>query len=259
MSNIHPTAIVSPKAELADDVTVGPYTIVEEDVVIGKGSQIASSALIASGATLGENVTIAHGAVIATQPQDLKFGGEKTRAVIGDKTVVREYATINRGTDASGQTVIGKDCLLMAYSHVAHDCIIGDNVILANSVNLAGHIEIDDHAILGGVLPVHQFVKIGAHVMIGGGFRVQQDICPYALVGGYPLKVIGLNALGLKRRGFNPEVVKQLGKVFKLLFFSSLNTTQAVEKIKSEIEIIPEVQVILDFLERSNRGIVKAK
>ncbi len=257
MSNIHPTAIVSPKAELADDVTVGPHTIIEDDVTIGKGSQIASSVLLAGGARLGEHVKISHGAVIATQPQDLKFGGEITQVEIGDNTVIREYATINRGTKAHGTTTVGKDCLLMAYSHVAHDCIIGDNVILANAVNLAGHIEIDDYAIIGGVVPVHQFVKIGAHSMIGGGFRVPQDVAPYSLCGGYPLRVMGLNSIGLRRRGFSKETVATIEKTFKILFFSKLNTSQAVERIHAEIEIIPEVQLILDFLNRSNRGITK--
>jgi len=257
MNDIHPTAIVSAKAELADDVSVGPFTIIEDGVVVGKGTRIASSALIAKGAHLGENITVAHGAVISSIPQDLKFGGEESTVVVGDGTTIREYATINRGTVDRGETTIGRNCLLMAYSHVAHDCLIGDDVILANSVNLAGHIQIDDHAILGGMLPVHQFVKIGTHCMIGGGFRVQQDICPYALVGGYPLKVIGLNAIGMKRRGFSPEVLRSLQKVFKLLFFSSLNTTQAVEKITSEIDAGLEVQVVLDFIKRSKRGIVK--
>jgi UDP-N-acetylglucosamine acyltransferase len=257
MSDIHSTAVVSPQAELADDVTVGPFTVVEAGVVIGRGSRIASSALIATGAHLGEKVTVAHGAVISSAPQDLKFGGEVTTVVIGDGTTIREYATINRGTVDRGETRIGKKCLLMAYSHVAHDCLIGDEVILANSVNLAGHIEIDDHAIIGGVVPVHQFVKIGAHCMVGGGFRVQQDVCPYSLVGGYPLKVIGLNSIGLKRRGFSPESVKSLHSLFKLLFFSQLNTTQALQRIQAEIETGPEVQVVLDFLKRSTRGIVK--
>jgi UDP-N-acetylglucosamine acyltransferase len=236
---------------------VGPYTIIEEDVTIGKGSEIVSSSRIAAGAVIGENVRVFHGAVIGTVPQDLKFGGEKTRVVIGDGTTVREYATINRGTAAHGESSIGKNCFLMAYSHVAHDCIIGDNVIMANSVNLAGHIEVGDYAILGGVLPVHQFVKIGAHAMIGGGYRVQQDVCPYALVAGYPLKVVGINAIGLKRRGFKLETVRTLEQVFKILFFSKLNTSQAVERIHNEMEIIPEVQEILSFLDRSNRGIVK--
>lgn len=257
MTDIHPTAIVSKSAVLADDVTIGPYTIVEDEVQIGAGTTIGSSVQLATGAVIGKGVRVFHGAVIATVPQDLKFGGEKTRALIGDNTVVREYATINRGTKAHGDTTVGRDCLLMAYSHVAHDCILGDNVILANSVNLAGHIEIDDHVIVGGVVPIHQFVKIGTHAMIGGGFRVPQDICPYALVGGYPIKVAGLNAIGLKRRGFSKEAVKTLEKAFKLLFFSGLNTTQAVERITAEIDRTPEIQTILDFIERSNRGLVK--
>jgi len=257
MSKIHQTAIVSPKAELANDVEIGPFTVIEENVKIDSGTKIASSALIASGAVLGQNVKIHHGAVIGTIPQDLKFKGEATTAEIGDNTVIREYATINRGTDYHYRTSIGKNCLLMAYSHVAHDCLIGDNVILANSVNFAGHIEVGDFAILGGVLPVHQFVKIGRHSMIGGGFRVQQDVCPYALLGGYPLKVIGINSIGLRRRGFKPEVIRTLEKTFKILFFNKLNTSQAVEKIKNDIEIIPEVQEILNFIAHSERGIIK--
>lgn len=257
MSAIHPTAIVSPKAKLADDVEVGPYTIIEENVKIGSGTKVASSVLLASGATLGINVEVHHGAVIGTIPQDLKFGDEVTQVVIGDGTVVREYATVNRGTKAYGTTTIGKECMLMAYSHVAHDCILGDGVIMVNAVNLAGHVEVGDYAIIGGVVPVHQFVKIGAHAMIGGGFRVQQDICPYALVGGYPLKVTGINSVGLHRRGFSGEVIKVLESTFKLLFFSGLNTTQAIERIKNEIELIPEVQEVLDFIGKSTRGIVK--
>jgi len=257
MSSIHPSAIVSPKAELADDVTIGPYAIIEENVKIGSGVKVASSALVACGTTLGENVQVHHGAVIGTIPQDLKFSGEVTQVVIGDGTVVREYATINRGTKAYGTTTVGKECVLMAYSHVAHDCILGNHIIMANSVNLAGHVEVGDYAIIGGVVPVHQFVKIGPHAMIGGGFRVQQDICPYALVAGYPLKVTGINAVGLRRRGFKRDVIRTLEKVFKLLFLSGFNTAQAVERIHSEIELIPEVQQILDFIAKSSRGIVK--
>jgi UDP-N-acetylglucosamine acyltransferase len=257
MSFIHATAIVSSKAQLADDVVVGPYSIIEDDVTIDSGTKIASSVLIASGARIGKNVAISHGAVLSTGPQDLKFGGEPTEVFIGDGTVIREYVTVNRGSHATKKTIVGKDCMLMTYSHVAHDCVLGNNIIMANSVNLAGHIEVDDFAILGGVLPIHQFVKIGAHVMIGGGFRVQQDCCPYALVAGYPLKVVGLNVVGLRRRGFSRETLKSLEMAFKFLFFSDLNTTQAVDRIRSEMELIPEVQVILDFIARSNRGIVK--
>ena len=257
MTDIHSSAVVSSKAELGSDVTVGPYSIIEADVQIGDGCKLESSVVIASGARLGKNVKVSHGAVISTEPQDLKFGGEKSWVKIGDNSTIREFVTINRGTSAHGTTTLGKHCLVMSYAHVAHDCIIGDDVILANSVNLAGHVEIGESAILGGVLPVHQFVKIGAHSMIGGGYRVQQDICPFSLVGGYPLKVVGINSIGLKRRGFEREVVKNIERTFKILFFSKLNTTQAAEKIKSELNSTPEIEEILGFINLSNRGIVK--
>jgi UDP-N-acetylglucosamine acyltransferase len=257
MTDIHSTAIVSPKAELGKDVIVGPYSIIEDDVQIGDGCKIESSVVIAPGTRLGKNIKVAHSAVICTDPQDLKFGGEESWVKIGDNSTIREFATINRGTSAHGTTTLGKNCLVMAYAHVAHDCIVGDNVILANSVNLAGHVEIGDCAILGGVLPVHQFVKIGAHSMIGGGFRVQQDICPFSLVGGYPLKVVGINLIGLRRRKFKQETIKHVEKAFKILFFSDLNTTQAAEKIKSELESTPEIDEILNFINLSSRGIVK--
>jgi UDP-N-acetylglucosamine acyltransferase len=257
MRQIHPSATVDSKAEIGNDVVVGPYTVVERDVVIGDGCVIASSVVLASGARLGKRVKVSPGAVIATQPQDLKFGGEKTLAVIGDDTVVREYATINRGTIAHGESSIGANCLIMAYAHIAHDCIIGNNVIMANSVNLAGHVEVGDYAILGGVLPVHQFVKIGAHAMIGGGFRVQSDVCPFSLIAGYPLKVVGINSIGLKRRGFSNEAIQTLEHTFKILFFSGLNTTQAVERINAEIAKTADVQLILEFIGKASRGIVK--
>jgi UDP-N-acetylglucosamine acyltransferase len=257
MRDIHSTAIVSPRAELGENVTVGPYAVIEDNVQVGEGSTVGSSVQLASGAVIGRNVKIFHSAVIGTIPQDLKFGGEETKVVIGDNTTVREFATVNRGTAAHGETTVGQGCMLMAYSHVAHDCILGDNVILANAVNLAGHCEIGDCAILGGVLPVHQFVKIGAHAMIGGGFRVQQDVCPYSLAAGYPLRIVGLNAIGLRRRGFKREVIHTLEAAFKLLFFSELNTSQAVERIRNEIELTTEVKVILDFIEKSDRGMIK--
>lgn len=257
MSEIHKTAIISPKAEIGENVKVGPFTVIEDGVIVGDNCDIKSSILLAEGTVLGKNVNVFHGAAIGSPPQDLKFGGEKTQAIVGDGTTIREYVTFNRGTTYHNRSECGKNCLLMAYSHVAHDCLIGDNVIMANSVNLAGHVEVHDNAILGGLVPVHQFVKIGAHCMIGGGFRVQQDIIPYALVGGYPLKVVGMNSIGLKRRGFSKDAVRSIDAVFKILFFSKLNTTQAVERITNETEIIPEVQVILDFIKNSKRGIVK--
>ncbi len=255
--NIHPTAIIHKNAHLSSDVKVDPYTIINDEVEIGQGTEIGSHVLIDSGTIIGKNCKIHHGAVLGTLPQDLKFGGEKTLLTIGDNTTIREYATLNRGTKYRWKTIVGKDCFIMIYAHVAHDCLLGDHVILANSVNLAGHIEIGDYAIIGGVVPVHQFVKIGVHSIVGGGFRVQKDVCPYASVGGYPLKTMGLNIIGLKRRGFPEKTIEILKQTFKLLFRSKLNTSQAVEKIKSEMEMIPEVQIILDFISKSERGIIK--
>ncbi|KAA3637271.1 MAG: acyl-ACP--UDP-N-acetylglucosamine O-acyltransferase [Calditrichaeota bacterium] len=257
MSDIHKTAIISPKAELGENVKIGPYTVVEDGVEIGDNCMIQSSVLLGEGAVLGKDVKVFHGASIGTVPQDLKFGGEKTKAIVGDGTTIREFVTFNRGTTYHNRSECGKNCLLMAYSHVAHDCLIGDNVIMANSVNLAGHVEVHDYAILGGLVPVHQFTKIGAHAMVGGGFRVQQDIIPYALAGGYPLKIAGINSVGLKRRGFSADAIKAIQATYKILFHSQLNTTQAVEKIQSDGNIVPEVKLILDFIASTERGIVK--
>jgi UDP-N-acetylglucosamine acyltransferase len=254
---IHPTAIVTAGASLGDGIEIGAHAIIEDNVSIDDGCRIGSNVLIAGGARLGKNVKVHHGAVLATIPQDLKFGGEPSLLRVGDNTTIREYVTMNRGTVQRGETTVGRDCLLMAYSHVAHDCVLGDHVILANSVNLAGHIEIGDYAILGGLVPVHQFVKIGRHVMIGGGFRIPMDVCPFAMCGGYPVKVMGLNIVGLRRRGFAKETLDGLERVFRILFRSKLNTTQAVEKIKTEVELIPEVQEVLDFIAASERGICK--
>jgi UDP-N-acetylglucosamine acyltransferase len=254
---IHPTAIIDPKAELGAGVTVGPCSIIESNVVIGDGTQIASNALIAWGARIGKNVKIHHGAVVATIPQDLKFGGEETIAEVGDNTVIREYVTVNRGTKDRLKTTVGAGSLLMAYAHVAHDCELGDKVILANSVALGGHVHIGEQAIIGGIVPVHQFVRIGKHAIIGGGFRVVQDVCPFALAGGYPLQIAGLNHIGLKRRNFPPETLRILKDLFKLLFFSNLNTSQALRRIEDEIEMIPEVRDVIEFVKSSKRGIVK--
>ncbi len=254
---IHPTAIVDPKAELGNNVVVGPYSIIESNVRIGDGCQIASNTLVASGARLGRNIKIHHGAVIGTIPQDLKFGGEETTAEIGDNTVIREYVTVNRGTNDRLKTVVGSDCLLMAYAHVAHDCILGDRVIMANAVNLGGHVTIDDWAIVGGLVPVHQFTRIGKHALIGGGFRVVQDVCPYALMAGHPMKVVSVNHIGLARRGFSEGTIKTLKAAFKILFRSKLNTTHALSRIEEEIEMIPEVVEIIEFFKTSERGVIK--
>ncbi|HVP36704.1 MAG TPA: acyl-ACP--UDP-N-acetylglucosamine O-acyltransferase [Terriglobales bacterium] len=255
--NIHPTAIIDPKAELGKDVWVGPHTIINEGVRIGDNVQIGANVLIDTGAVIGRNCKIHHGAVLATPPQDLKYGGEKTFLEIGENTVIREYASINRGTRQRGKVTVGSNCFIMIYAHIAHDCIIGNNVILANSVNIAGHVEVEDYAIIGGVVPVHQFTRIGAHSIIGGGFRVPQDVPPYILAGGYPLRYMGLNIIGLKRRNFPVETILTLKKACRILFQSQYNTTQAVQKIKSEIEPLPEIKHLLEFIEKSERGIIK--
>ena len=252
----HPTAVISSKAELGD-ITVGPFTVIEDDVVIGDGTIIDSSVSIKSGARIGKDVKIYHGAAVAGPPQDLKFEGEKTELIVGDETVVREFVTLNRGTSALGKTEIGKNCLFMAYSHAAHDCIVGDNVIIANTVQMGGHVEIGDYAIIGGATVVHQFSLIGEHCMVGGGFRVTQDVLPYSMVAGYPLRCMGLNATGLKRRGFSDETIATLRKMFRYLMSKKMNTSQSIEKIENEIEKLPEVLKVLELIKKSDRGVIK--
>ena len=252
---IHPTALIDHEAKLGEGVEIGPYSIIQAGVEIGANCQIASNVLLASGAKLGNGVKVFHSAVIGTVPQDLKFGGEKTAAEVGDNTVVREFCTINRGTSATGYSSVGKDCLLMAYAHIAHDCHIGDNVIIANAVNMGGHVIIEDYVIIGGMVAIHQFVNIGRHSMIGGLFRVPKDVPPYILAGGHPLRFEGLNSLGLRRRGFTQEQRKAIKDAYRLLYQSDLNVSQALAKIK-EGKITPEVQNIIDFYENSQRGVI---
>ena len=256
MTKIHPSAIVSPGAELADEVVVGAHTVIEDDVRIAPGCEIGTSTIIHSGVRLAEGVRVFHGAALGGEPQDLKFGGEKTELFIGENTVIREFVTLSRGTKATGKTRIGKNCLLMAYSHVAHDCVIGDNVILVNSVNIAGHVEVEDFAIIGGIVPVHQFVRIGRHSMIGGGLRVPKDVPPYIMAGGQPLRYYGLNSVGLRRRGFSADSRSALKKAYYFLFQSELNTRQAVEKIRAEFGEVAEVQHLLEFIAKSKRGLL---
>ncbi|MBL7191632.1 acyl-ACP--UDP-N-acetylglucosamine O-acyltransferase [bacterium] len=253
--NIHPTAIIDPEAKIAEGVEIGPYSIIQADVEIGAECHISSNVLLASGTKLASGVKIFHGAVIGTAPQDLKYAGEKTAAEIGENTVIREFCTINRGTSATFKTVVGANCLLMAYTHVAHDCRIGDYVILANAVNMGGHVEIEEYAIIGGMVAIHQFINIGRHSMIGGLFRVPKDVPPYILAGGHPLRYEGLNVIGLKRRGFEPDQRKAIKEAYRLLYQSDLNTSQAIAKIK-EGEITPEVKHIIDFFEASERGVI---
>ncbi|RKY87613.1 acyl-[acyl-carrier-protein]--UDP-N-acetylglucosamine O-acyltransferase [candidate division KSB1 bacterium] len=257
MRNIDPTAIVKKEAEIGDNVSIGPFSIIEKNVIIGENTKIGSGVVISSGTSIGKGCNIFHGAVLGTIPQDLKFTGEETILRIGDNTTIREYATINRGTKYSGKTVVGKNCLVMAYVHIAHDCVIKDNVILANAVNMAGHVEIDDFAIVGGIVPIHQFVKIGKHSFIGGGYRVPKDVPPYILAAEEPLTYCGLNIVGLKRRGFSREAIEIIKKVYKFIYRSSLNVSQALEIIEKEIEKTKEVNEIVRFIKSSKRGIIK--
>jgi UDP-N-acetylglucosamine acyltransferase len=261
---IHETAIVDPGAEIAEGCSIGPFSIIERGVKVCRGTVIGSHILIQDGTTIGEECHIHHGAVIGSIPQDLKFRGEKTWLVIGNRTVIREYATINRGTKANWKTSIGDDCLIMAYVHVAHDCEIGHHVILANNVSLAGHVVIEDYATLGGLVPVHQFTRIGQHSFVGGGSRVTQDVPPFIKVAGEPLRPVGLNIgrgpfgpVGLEKHGFPTETIELLKKAYRLLFRSNLNTSQAIERIRAELEETPEICALLTFIERSERGIVK--
>ncbi|MCY3771053.1 MAG: acyl-ACP--UDP-N-acetylglucosamine O-acyltransferase [Gemmatimonadetes bacterium] len=248
---IHPTAIVHPDAELGAGCSIGPYTIVEPNVTIGAGTQIASSALIGAHTRIGAECRIYHGAVVGSIPQDQKFIGEQSTLEIGDRTSIREFTTLNRGTSALGKTVIGSDTLVMAYVHVAHDCVIGNRVILANGTQLGGHVEIEDFAITGGLVAVHQFVRIGRNAFISGGGMVTKDICPYVKYGHDPLKPVSLNTIGLKRCGFSEEAIRTLKRAYRLLHRSSLNISQAVIAVTAEVEQTDEVKYLLAFIEES--------
>lgn len=256
MSKIHPSAIVDKKSDIGKNVEIGPFSIIEKNVKIGDNTKIGPNALIRSYTSIGTGCSIFNGAVIGEIPMDLKFDGEKSKLVIGDRTIIREFSTIHRGTKDRGITKIGSDCLIMSYGHVAHDVVIGDNVIVSISVNIAGHVEVDDHAIIGGCTPVHQFCKIGKHAFIGGGRLILQDIPPYILATGEPLKYSGINSVGLRRRKFNLESRKTIKRVYSLIYQSELNLSQAVKKIKSDFELTDEVKTILDFINRSDRGLI---
>jgi len=257
MPKIHPTSIVNPKAEISDDTEIGPFCLIEEDVRIGKGTKILDHVTIYNGARLGENNTIFPGAVISAVPQDLKFGGEYTEAFIGNNNTIRECVTISRATAGTYKTIVGSNCLLMAYSHVAHDCRVGDNCILANSVALAGHVHIEDYAILGGLVGVHQFVNIGKHCMIGAHSMVVKDVPPFSLFSGNPLEYNGLNVKGLRRRNFSNESIELLKKAYNFIFDSSLNVTQAVELICKELPGTDEINYLVNFINSSSRGITR--
>lgn len=254
---ISPLASIHPDARIGAEVEIGPFTTISADVEIGEGSWIGPNVTIMDGARIGSNCRIFPGAVISAIPQDLKFQGERTTVEIGDRSTIRECVTINRGTKAYGKTVVGKDCLIMAYVHIAHDCILGNHVILVNSVALAGHVEIGDYGIISGLSAVHQFVKIGAHVMIGGGAMVRKDVPPFITAAGEPLAYAGVNSVGLKRRNFAQEDIHEIQTLYRTMYQSGMNISQAVNQIKETHPNRPLADSILSFIEKSDRGLIR--
>ena len=256
-TSIQSTAQISPEASLAPDVEVGHYAVIGPQARIGGGTKIGAHCLITGDTTIGKNCRIFSGAVIGTIPQDLKYKGEKTKVIIGDNNIIREYATINLGTSASGQTVIGNNNLIMAYAHIAHDCVVGNHVVLANVGTLAGHIVIEDRAILGGLAAVHQFVRIGYLSIVGGCSKVIQDIPPYAMCDGHPARVRSLNKVGLKRLGASKEAMASLKHAFTVLFNSGLSIPHALKKVAQDLPPSSEVTHLTDFIKNSKRGICR--
>ncbi len=256
-TTVHPTAIVHEDAELGEGVSVGPWALVGPRVQVGDGTDIGPRVLVEQDTVIGQDCRIHNAAVLGTDPQDMKYDGERTTLEIGDRTVIREFATLNRGTTDAWRTVVGSDCLLMAYTHVAHDCKLGDHVILSNAVNMAGHIHIGDWAIVGGVTAIHQFVRIGDHAFVGGGSRIPQDVPPFFRVAGNPSKLYGLNSVGLERRGFSEETRKALKKAYRLLFHGKEPLTQALATVEREVADLPEVRHLVAFIRASERGVTQ--
>lgn len=253
--NIHPSAVISKKAKLADDVIIGPGAVVTDDVTIGKGCVIGAHCVIDGNTTIGQRCRIFTGAIIGSIPQDLKYKGEKTLLQIGDDNIIREYCTLNVGTIESGKTVLGNGNLLMAYSHIAHDCIVGNGCIIANNGTLAGHVTVEDKAVVGGLVAIHQFVTVGKLSIIGGCSKVVQDVVPFATCDGHPAKIFGLNLIGLRRAGVSSADMKILGHAFKILFNSGLSIKHATEEIQSQASSSTEVAYLVDFIKNSQRGI----
>ena len=254
---IHPTAIVSPSARLGAGVEVGPYAFVGDDCEVGDGCVLATRSTLERNVRLGCEVKVGIGSVLGGDPQDLKFQGELTAVEIGDRTVIREYATINRGTAQSLRTTVGSDCFIMTYVHLAHDCHLGNGVIISNGTQLAGHVTVEDRAIISGLVAVHQFVNIGTYSFIGGCSRVAKDIPPYLKAVGNPVKLYGLNSVGLQRNNFDPGVIRELKRAYRLFFRSDLNVSQAIERAHQELDMCDEVRHFLSFVDNSGRGVVR--
>jgi UDP-N-acetylglucosamine acyltransferase len=255
LADTQATAVIDPSAELGRGVVVGPYAVIGPHVVVGDGTRIGPHVVIERDTTVGRNCVIHSGAVLGGDAQDLKYGGEQAELIVGDRTTIREFATLNRGTAAHGRTEVGSDCLLMAYVHVAHDCVIGDHVVLANGVNMGGHVLIEDWAIVGGLTAVHQFARIGCHAFVGGSAAVQKDVAPYVKAASNPLRLFGLNSLGLQRRGFDEDVRLELKRAYRLFFSSTLNISQALEHARENLAPSPELDHFLEFIAASERGV----
>ena len=255
---IHPSAIISPGAKLADNVSVGPYSIISDNVNIGAGTKIGAHCVIEGNTTIGKNCEIFTGAVVGSRPQDLKFKDEKVFLEIGNNNIIREYCTLNPGTAEGSKTVVGNDNLLMAYSHVAHDCRVGNGCVLANNSTLAGHVSIEDKAVIGGLVAIHQFVRIGMLAIIGGCSKVVQDIPPFSTCDGHPARVYGLNLIGLRRKGISHEAIKRIDQAFKLIFNSGLSSKHALERVEKEIEKTEEINYLINFVKSSERGLTRS-
>ncbi|MDO5509401.1 MAG: acyl-ACP--UDP-N-acetylglucosamine O-acyltransferase [Weeksellaceae bacterium] len=252
-----PLAYIHPGAKVAQNVVIEPFSTISNDVEIGEGTWIGPNVTIMPGARIGRNCKIFPGAVISAEPQDLKYEGEETHTYIGDNTIIRECVTVNKGTKALGYTKIGDNCLIMATVHVAHDCVVGNNVILVNGVALAGHIFVDDYAIVGGMSPVHQFTKIGRHALVAGGTLVRKDVPPFVKAARNPISYVGINSIGLRRRGFEPDKISEIQNIYRILFQKKLNVTQAVQMVETELAATPERDEILQFVTESSRGIMR--
>ena len=258
-SGIHATAVVSPQAHIGENVQIGPYAVIEDHVSIGDGTIIGAHAVIHEWTTIGENCHNFQCASVGEVPQDLKFKGEKSTTVIGDRTSIREFATIHRATGEGEETRIGNDCLLMAYTHVAHNCVVGNNVIMSNAAMIAGHVVVEDRVVIGGMAGVHQFVKIGRNAMVGGASKLVQDVVPYTIVDGRPAKAVGLNTVGISRAGIAPESRRRIKQAYRILYRSGLSLPQAIAVIEQEIGACDEVDHVLRFLRNAERGICRVR
>ena len=252
-----PLAYVHPGAKIAKNVVIEPFTTIHNNVIIGEGTWIGSNVTIMEGARIGKNCNIFPGCVISAVPQDLKFQDEETTVIIGDNTTLREYVTINRGTVDRGKTVVGKNCWIMAYCHIAHDCIVGDNCIFSNNSTLAGHVTVGDHVILAGMTAVHQFCTLGQHAFITGGSLVRKDVPPFVKGAREPMSYVGINSIGLRRRGFKSEKIREIQNIYRILYQKGYNNTQAVRLIEADMEATTERDEILQFIKNSKRGIMK--